>query len=222
MTAWSLGMISMRASGITYNPAKNTTNKDNSVSYDFAKIEMNNMSKFYLDPSFKVKADHWNICTVVALRRYVYENIYNPADFTDEKKKRRRQFQAQLGTVLVSALWHGLYPGYYISFVHWILNMQITQEIFRLKKVEGSVVHTLYSKYPKAMDLVQNFYSHFVLTYYGMAFHLMTWTRFWTYTKFTYGLPFIGLYIAFYLVTVKNVLGVKKQRKEVKQEETKK
>lgn len=73
------------------------------------------------------------------------------------------------------------------------------------------------------MDLIQNFYSHFVLTYYGMAFHLMTWTRFWIYTKFTYGLPYITLYIAFYLITVKNVLGVKRQRKEERKEvETKK
>lgn len=31
-------MVSMRASGITYNPSKNIVEKDNSITYDFGKI----------------------------------------------------------------------------------------------------------------------------------------------------------------------------------------
>lgn len=126
LSVWSLAMISLRATGITYNPSKNVVNKDNSITYDFTRIEMNHLYNFYITPSFKIKGDHWNICTVVALRRYVYENIYNPADFTDEKKRRARQFHAQLFTLVVSALWHGLYPGYYLTFTHWALGVQIT------------------------------------------------------------------------------------------------
>ncbi len=124
-------MMSMRASGITYNPSKNIVNKDNSITYSFSKVEVTNATGFYLSPAFKVKGDSWNMSVQVALKRYIYENIYNPKDFTDEKKRKKRQVQAQLGTVLTSALWHGLYPGYYISFVHWLFFMQIGIEVFR-------------------------------------------------------------------------------------------
>jgi hypothetical protein len=52
-----------------------------------------------------------------------------------------------MGTVLVSSLWHGLYPGYYISFVHWMIYMQIPQEIFRLRRIEGSKMQRFCKKY---------------------------------------------------------------------------
>lgn len=121
-------MVSMRASGITYNPSKNIINKDNSIAYDFGKVEVTNMTKFYLDPTIKIKGENWNMSVQVALRRYIYENLYNPQDYKgDEKMKKKKQAMAQLGTVIVSAFWHGLYPGYYISFVHWVLFAQITQ-----------------------------------------------------------------------------------------------
>lgn len=41
------------------------------------------MTKFYLEPNMKVKVDHWNISVQWALRRYIYENLYNPNDYTD-------------------------------------------------------------------------------------------------------------------------------------------
>ena len=42
------------------------------MSYDFGRVEVNNMTKFYLDPNMKVKVDNWNISTQWALRRYIY------------------------------------------------------------------------------------------------------------------------------------------------------
>ena len=75
ISAWSLLMISMRASGITYNPKKNITAADGTIkTYNFSKIEVNNMTEFYLNPSFKVKVDHWNISVAWALRRYHFSN----------------------------------------------------------------------------------------------------------------------------------------------------
>ena len=63
-------MVSMRASGITYNPKKNKVAADGKVEvFDFTKIEVNNMTEFYLNPSFKVKVDHWNISIALGLRR---------------------------------------------------------------------------------------------------------------------------------------------------------
>ena len=71
-------MVSMKASGFTYNPRKNIKKADGSIEYNFDRVEVINLSKFYLSPSFKVKVDSWNISVAVALRRYIYENIYNP------------------------------------------------------------------------------------------------------------------------------------------------
>ncbi len=66
-------MISMRASGITYNPINNKVDKEGKIiEYDFGRVEVNNMTKFYLDPNMKVKVDHWNISVQWALRRYIY------------------------------------------------------------------------------------------------------------------------------------------------------
>lgn len=139
-------MMSMRASGITYDPAKNVINKDNSITYDFGKVQTTGLA-FYTDPSFKVKADNWNVSYRIALGRYVYQNIYNPSDYPDERKRKAKQFQMQLATVQVSALWHGFYPGYYISFAMWAIYLQISFEIFRLRKLEGSRVNRFIKKY---------------------------------------------------------------------------
>jgi len=38
VTAWSLGMVSMRASGFTYNPSKNTVAEDKTINYDFGRV----------------------------------------------------------------------------------------------------------------------------------------------------------------------------------------
>ena len=50
----------------------------------------------------KVNIESWNVRTAVWLRRIVYDRI--PKQY------------GLFGTFLVSALWHGFYPGYYITF----------------------------------------------------------------------------------------------------------
>ena len=169
------------------------------------------MTEFYLNPSFKIKVDHWNISVQWALRRYIYENLYNPKDYTDEKVKRKRQQTAQLGTVLVSALWHGIYPGYFISFVNWIMFMQIFQEVFRLRKIDGTIFHSFYKKYPFVYDQLENLGATFVMTYFGVPFHLMTWTRNWAYLKATLFLPYITLYILYFLIFQLKIFGHSKR-----------
>ncbi len=76
-------MVSMRASGITYNPKENKTKQDGTIEYDFGKVEVNNMTKFYLNPNMKVKTDNWNISVQWALRRYIYENIFDPKKYSN-------------------------------------------------------------------------------------------------------------------------------------------
>jgi hypothetical protein len=62
--------------------------------------------------------------------------------------------------------------------------------------------------------LVDNFLSTFVLTYFGMPFHLMTLNRFWTYAEVTYFIPYILLYIAYYLVAKMRILSDKPKKEK--------
>jgi hypothetical protein len=64
---------------------------------------------------------------------------------------------------------------------------------------------------------VENFFSTFVMTYFGMPFHLMTFGRFWIYINTTYFLPYIILYIANYLFVWRRIL-LDKKKKGVKGE----
>jgi len=45
----------------------------------------------------------------------------------------------------------------------------------------GSVLNKLYNKHQLIYNIVDNLFATFVLTYFGMAFHLMTWDRVWVY-----------------------------------------
>ena len=86
ISAWSLGMMSMRAPGFTYNPSKNIRDKEGKVlKYDFGKVEQNSIYNFYFEPSIKRKAESWNVSVQVALKRYIYELVYNPKVQRDEK-----------------------------------------------------------------------------------------------------------------------------------------
>lgn len=70
----------------------------------------------------------------VALKRYIYEGVCSPQkDYRDEKERKKAKGKAQLYTLMVSAYWHGFYPGYFITFFHWALIVLINQEIYRIR-----------------------------------------------------------------------------------------
>ena len=130
-------MISVHLSGLSYNATNNS----------FDKIQVTKLWGFFFDPSIKVKAECWNMPIQVALKRYIYESIYDPVgSYPNDKVKRKIQARAQLCTLMTSALWHGLYPGYYVSFFHWMLFLQINQEVYRIRKKVKSL-HNLWSTF---------------------------------------------------------------------------
>lgn len=56
ISAWSLGMVSMKASGFTYNPSQSIKKKDGTIEHNFDKVKVTDFNKFFLNPSLKVKA----------------------------------------------------------------------------------------------------------------------------------------------------------------------
>ena len=70
-------MLSMHASGITYNPKYDNEGEVKENNWD--RIIVSDVWTFEMDPSMKKKADGWNISVQLALKRYVYDRIYQPS-----------------------------------------------------------------------------------------------------------------------------------------------
>ncbi|KAG8734305.1 lysophospholipid acyltransferase [Ceratobasidium sp. 428] len=60
-------------------------------------------------PNFKILLDNWNINTNAWLRNCIYKRV------TPQGK--RPGFRSSMLTFLTSALWHGIYGGYYLTFI---------------------------------------------------------------------------------------------------------
>ena len=61
------------------------------------------------------------------------------------------------------------------------------------------------------------------MTYFGVAFHLMTWARIWIFLQNTAFVSYIGLYIIFILVVKVGIFGKTKSKhhkEKPKDEET--
>ncbi|KAJ6250754.1 oysgedart [Anaeramoeba flamelloides] len=79
--------------------------------------------------SIYVASACWNKRISAWLRLYIYDRIAITKEIEIEdgkggkKKKiiRKRQGLATLFTFIVSAVWHGVYPGYYCTFILWFI-----------------------------------------------------------------------------------------------------
>ncbi|OAA57864.1 mboat family protein [Niveomyces insectorum RCEF 264] len=60
-------------------------------------------------PNTRAYLENWNMKTNAWLRNYVYLRV--------TPRGRKPGFRASLATFCASAVWHGFYPGYYLSFV---------------------------------------------------------------------------------------------------------
>lgn len=97
---WTLADAINNAAGFGFNGY----DSDGSPRWDLlSNIRILNIE---LATSFKVFLDNWNIQTAHWLKRVCYERCpYNPT----------------AATFLLSAMWHGAYPGYYLTFLTGIV-----------------------------------------------------------------------------------------------------
>uniref|UniRef100_A0A3Q3JC33 Membrane bound O-acyltransferase domain containing 2a n=1 Tax=Monopterus albus TaxID=43700 RepID=A0A3Q3JC33_MONAL len=92
---WTLADAINNAAGFGFNGY----NKDGSPRWDL--ISNLRILNIELATSFKVFLDNWNIQTALWLKRICYERCpINPT----------------AATFMLSAMWHGVYPGYYLTF----------------------------------------------------------------------------------------------------------
>jgi lysophospholipid acyltransferase 1/2 len=93
---WTLADVVNNASGLGFNGYDENDNPK----WDL--VTNVNIIGCELSTSIKSSFDHWNVQTQLWLRRIAYDRL--PAGKT-------------LGVFVLSAFWHGFYPGYYLTFV---------------------------------------------------------------------------------------------------------
>ncbi|KAL2098795.1 hypothetical protein ACEWY4_005275 [Coilia grayii] len=93
---WTLADAINNAAGFGFNGY----NKDGTARWDL--ISNLRIMDIEFATSFKMFLDNWNIQTALWLKRVCYERcVMNPT----------------AATFLLSAVWHGVYPGYYLTFL---------------------------------------------------------------------------------------------------------
>lgn len=116
-----------------------------------------------------------------------------------------------MATFIGSALWHGFYPGYFVSFIHWMIFLRMVQEIFRLRKVNEKV-ERLWTKYK--FSIVENIVSNFTLFYFGIFMHIMTFENVKKVFFATYGIPFFILYGLYFVIYEAEMLSKPKKNRD--------
>ncbi|KAI0603249.1 MBOAT, membrane-bound O-acyltransferase family-domain-containing protein [Biscogniauxia sp. FL1348] len=101
---WSLAEGSCILAGLGYNGVDPITGK---VSWN----RLQNINPWGVESAQNSRAylENWNMNTNKWLRYYIYLRV--------TPRNRKPGFRASLATFVTSALWHGFYPGYYLTFV---------------------------------------------------------------------------------------------------------
>lgn len=76
-----------------------------------------------LNPSLADTPRHWNICTGLWLRHYVYERISKPGA--------KPSFFNMVVTQLVSGVWHGIFAGYWLFFATSAFMFQASRVLYK-------------------------------------------------------------------------------------------
>lgn len=205
---WYLAECAFVSCGADYNGRK-----DGVISWDLVRNCYPLKVEFGLNT--KSVTDNWNICTATWLRNYVYFRLIG-----------KGRGIATLGTYMLSAFWHGFYPGYYLFFVtsaFQTLGAQAFRARFRPYFVKKTVIPA--EPKPKVFerpksgkwlyDLVGMVGTVYAASSNGGVFVLLGWERamkFWGAVYFIPPLSVLGLY--FGMMVVNAVFPKKKSKKD--------
>lgn len=140
--------------------------------YDFQTVR--NMDVYGTETcwTFREAMKTWNMCVQYWLAVYVYKRF--------PSKKFRT-----LATLITSAIWHGIYPGYYFCIcgapfylpVEDVWNKLIRKDATGLKR--------------RIIDVIFAISKWFAYSYMAIAFLLMTIDRIWFYYSSVYHFPYV-------------------------------
>ncbi|KAI3703434.1 hypothetical protein L1987_73507 [Smallanthus sonchifolius] len=146
----------------------------------------------------------WNIQVSTWLRHYVYDRLV--------RKGKKAGFFQLLATQTVSAVWHGLYPGYIIFFVQSALMIAGSRAIYRWQQSVPLNLGLL----KKIFMLVNFAYTVLILSYSCVGFMVLSLHE----TLTSYGsVYYIGTIIPVVLILLGNLIKTKPSRSKARKEQ---
>ncbi|KAI9295695.1 MBOAT-domain-containing protein [Neoconidiobolus thromboides FSU 785] len=174
---WSLAEGAFILSGFGYNGS----NSKGISNVDIAKVEV--------PDNLKMVLENWNMATNLWLRNYIYLRLTPIGS--------KPSFFAQLSTFFTSALWHGFYPGYYLTF---IFGGFINELARKLRRTIRPVVLSHDSKLIKALyDIVGTLSTCFALNYLTIPFLSLTFTDSYIILKSVYFYIHIIVFVSLFI-----------------------
>jgi lysophospholipid acyltransferase len=174
--AWTFSYACFIACGLTTDPHVNslmmstTTTTDNSIG-----LNVNPLSIEFAQNIYEL-TNNWNICTNEWLKEHIYKRAVK-MNFSKQKSTYITNF--------VSAIWHGFYPGYMLSFIFTGMVTEIG------RRIRSNIrPYFLHSKYVKILyDIICIISMCILLAYLGIPFQVYSFSLSF---KAWYNLYFIG------------------------------
>ena len=211
-TGFKLSEASIIFCGLGYNielPENDLIDEKDETIYkeDFKKISNVDIDKYELDLNPTNKINSWNKSVQSWLKYQVFLRLINI-----ENKVLKNKSVATLITFVISAIWHGFFPGYYLTYFQVYLIQQISKileekyDFFnRVKKGNAFIRYFLI------------FFMSFNITYFCYSFVALNLTDSIKLYKAFYFIPNIYTVVTYiYLVFI---AGGKKRSKQTKENE---
>jgi lysophospholipid acyltransferase len=125
-TGWLLSTSNVTAAGLNYD--SQATGKG--LLGKFSKVVSVRPLDYELSDNIKDKLEAWNSSVQTWLKNYVYFRV---TSLEEAKRDPKKATFASNVTFMTSALWHGLYPGYYITFFQMFLQQQANKFLFKAR-----------------------------------------------------------------------------------------
>ncbi|KAF4042985.1 MBOAT membrane-bound O-acyltransferase family protein [Phytophthora infestans] len=198
--AWSLAEAASAAAGVGYVQA---TGKWNGITN-------NDLLCVELPTNFRVAINSWNIGVARWINTYIYQRV-------GLTKSGKSTMLSTMASFFVSALWHGLSPGYYLFFLLGGIYIEVGKQLRRRlrpyfhytedRKAHSHAIFLSYfsgTSHPLAFlyDISGMFFTWVAMQYAGVAFEILDVRRclaIWSSWYFLPHLVSIGLLVFFNL-----------------------
>ncbi|XP_007969733.2 lysophospholipid acyltransferase 2 isoform X3 [Chlorocebus sabaeus] len=169
--AWTLADAINNAAGFGFRGY----DKNGAARWDL--ISNLRIQQIEMSTSFKMFLDNWNIQTALWLKRVCYE---------------RTSFSPTIQTFILSAIWHGVYPGYYLTFLTGVLMTLAARAMrnnFRHYFIEPSLLKLFY-------DVITWIVTQVAISYTVVPFVLLSIKpSFMFYSSWYYCLHILGILV---------------------------
>ncbi|KAL4161552.1 hypothetical protein PRNP1_002106 [Phytophthora ramorum] len=211
--AWSLAEAASAAAGVGY--VEKTGKWDGITNNDLLCVE--------LPTNFRVAINNWNRGVAKWINTYIYQRV-------GLSKSGKSGLLSTMASFFVSALWHGLSPGYYLFFLLGGIYIEVGKHLrrrlrsyFHYTEDRGAYPHAIFLSYfngtshPLAFfyDIAGMFFTWVAMQYAGVAFEIMDVHRCLAVWSSWYFLPHvvsIGLLVFFNLFPQRRPASVEKKK----------